>query len=76
MSFARDNVQGLGMRVANDLVLNSIALFLYSKTLQGYVVNEADSELFRILKSAGVVTGLDQLKGYLVSQGYSLTIFR
>ncbi len=76
MSFATGNVEGLGKRVANDLLINAVALFLYSKTLQGYVVNEADGELLRILKSSGVITGLDQLKGYLVSQGYDLTIFR
>ena len=64
-----------GKAVVNNMITNAGAMFLYEKFLKQYVAQEGDSELLNILKTAGVITGVEELKAILARAGYNLALF-
>ena len=66
------NMESNGKRVVNDMVTNTVALFLYDKFLKEHLTSPSDSELVAILKAAGVVTTISELTAMLRRAGYNL----
>ena len=71
MSFV-GNMEGDGKRMVNDMLTNTIGLFLYDKFLKEHLTSPTDSQFVSILKAAGVVTGIGEIKALLRRSGYNL----
>ena len=65
-----------GKSVANNFILNLVSLVLFQKVIAPYVTSPEDSDVIKMLKAAGVVTGIEELKAILACAGYDLRVFK
>ncbi len=60
----------------NNMLLNTGGLLLFNKVLAQYIVNPGDSETIKILKSAALLSSIEQIKSMAQSLGYDLRVFK
>ena len=65
-----------GPKVINQFITNFGALYAYQKVLAPYIGSDQDSEMVALLKSAGVVTAIEELKRVLENHGVNLDLFK
>ena len=62
--------------MGNNFALNAASLYFFDKVVAPYVLGENEGELKKLLMSAGLVTGIEEMKAMLMRAGYDIRIFK
>ena len=62
--------------IGNNMAVNAGALILFNKVVAPYIVADSDSETIKMLKAAGLITAIEELKKILARSGYDLRLFK
>ena len=62
--------------MGNNFALNAASLFFFDKVLAPHLIGENEGEMKKLLLSAGLVTGIEELKAVMMRAGYGIRGFK